>query len=94
MLEQSFLRRLVVIGCHLERAVGPEPLRILREINGFAGRVGACAREDLDLAGGEPHGKRNQVDVLVIIDRGRLTCRAHRHDAIDPPCNLGLNQIL
>ena len=50
MLEQTFLRRLVVIRRDLERTVRADVLGALRQINRLFGRVRAGAGEHFDFA--------------------------------------------
>src|SRR5262249_24405970 len=52
VLEQPFLRRFVVIGPDLQRAVGAEFLCFAREINRLTSGVRSGAGENLDLARG------------------------------------------
>ena len=70
MLEQPFLRGLVVVGRDLERAVRARLPGHLREIDGLGGRVAAGAREHLDFPRGKFHRTLDDVDVFLVIERG------------------------
>ena len=88
MLEQALLRRLVVIRRDLQRAVRAGFLRVLREIDRFLGGIRARAREDLDSARGEFHRQRDDLHVLLVIDRGRFAGGADGHDAVHSALDL------
>ena len=93
MAVETFLRRLVVVRVHHERAVRAGPLGVLGEVDGFGGGVGARAGEDLHpLARGLDH-ELDHTLVLVVRQGRRLAGGAARHDPVGAVGHLELDQL-
>src|ERR1022692_785851 len=92
MLEQTFLRRLVVVRRDLQRTIRPGLLGFLREINRLACGIAAGAGEHLDFAGREFHGECHDMNVLRVIHRGRFPRGADGHNAIHAALDLVFDQ--
>jgi len=91
MGEQSFLRRLVVIGGHEKEGVGASLVRRLSEVKGFLSRVcpgarkhGNATRRDLDRA-------THYLEVLLGGKGGGLARGTAGHDAADAGLDLAIH---
>jgi len=93
MAEQALRSGLVVIGGDLEGAVGPHFFRPLGQIDRLGGGVGAGAGEDFDPARGKFHRVGDDLNMLLIIQRGRFARRAHRHQTVHLLGNLPIHQF-
>jgi hypothetical protein len=77
----AFLRRLVVVGHDLQRAVGADLLRVAREHDRFRGRIRARAGHDRDAAACMLHGDADDLAVFLDAHGGRLARGADDADA-------------
>ena len=94
VLIHAFLRGLVVVRGHLERAIHSQLLGLLSQEDGLLRRIATRTRQDWQLAARKLHGQLDHLQVFVIIQCRRLTGGSHGHDAIHPALNLGANQFL
>ncbi len=94
MLKQALLGRLVVIWRHLQRAIRARLLRVLRQVDGFAGRIAAGAGEHFDFAAGKLDGQLDDMDVFVVVESGRFARGADGDNAINAAADLRLDQAL
>ena len=90
---EAFLRRLVVVGIHDQRGLGPGPLGLRGEIDGVRGRVGARADHDEDPA--RRGGDDGLDDPLVLLGRqpGVLAGRAAGQDPVGALLDVELDQL-
>jgi len=82
MLEQSFLRRFVVIRRDLERTVRADILGPLRQINRLFRRVRAGAGNDFDFAAGKCHRTFDDANMFLAIHGRRFAGGADGYDAV------------
>ena len=93
MLEQTFLRRLVIVRRDLQRAIGAGFIRRDGQINRFVSGIAARASEHFNLSGGELNGLFNEINVFFKTEGRRLACRADRHDALHACLDLRPDQV-
>ena len=82
MLVLALLCGLVVVGHHLQLAVGTDALGKLGQLDGFLGGIGAAAGHDGHTFGGLLYRHADDLAVLFDIHRRRLTRGAHHADAV------------
>jgi hypothetical protein len=89
----AFLRGLVVVGHHLQLAVGADLLGEARQLDRFGGRIGAAAGHDGHAAGGL--FDRHADDFLVLLDvhRGRFAGGADHADAVGAFGDVPVDQL-
>ena len=89
----AFLSGLVVIGHHLQLAIGPYFLGKLSQFNGLSRGIGATAGHDGHFAGRLFHCNPNDFAMLFHIHRGGLSRSAHHANAVCALCNMPINQL-
>src|SRR5258708_16544246 len=94
VLEQPFLRRLVVIGCDREDPVHAESGKLAREDDDFRGVITACTPEDWHLTLSQFDGDLNHAKMLFVRERGALPGRPESNEKVDARINLSLVQTL
>ena len=92
VLEEAFLRGLVVIGSDGEDAVGAEFLDFVGERDDFGGVVAAGAGEDRDLALGDFEGELNDAEMLGMRERGAFPGGAAGDEEVDARVELALDE--
>ena len=92
MAEQSFRRRLVVVGRHDQRGVGPGLPRALNVLDRPAGIVRAAARDHRDLAARLLDADAHHADHLFRRQRRALAGRAARDEPVGALLDLPLRQ--
>ncbi len=92
VLEQAFLRRLVVVGRHREDSVRAELGKFAREGNHFRSVVAPGAGKDRYLSLGELDGDLDDAKMLFLRQRGALAGRSARNEKIHARIDLSLDQ--
>ena len=91
---EAVLRRLVVIGADLQRAIRAGVFGGLGEVNRFLRRVGATAGDDFAATFGVVNRQLYDAHVFLEIHRGRFTGGAHGHNAVHAAFDLQLHEFL
>ena len=82
VLVHAFLGRLVVIGRHHQHGIRACLLRVLGELDGLLGRIGASTRDDRRAALGLVDAPFDDALVLVMAQGGAFAGRADGHQAV------------
>src|SRR5439155_10214704 len=92
VLEETFLRGLVVIRSDRENAVGSKIGELLRESDDFPGVIAACAPEDRHLTLCQFDGDLNDAKMLFVRERGALAGCSTGNEEVDACLDLSLDQ--
>ena len=92
MTEEPFLRGLVVIGRHEQRAVTAELLRLDRERDGFGRGIRARATDDLAASRRGFDREFDDAVVFRVVERGGFAGRPDRDDPGDAAGDLAFDQ--
>ena len=84
--------RLVVVGRHLQHAVGAEIARSLRVLDRGCRRVAACSCDDLSAAPSNFDGQSNHLLVFCFSHRGAFAGRAAGNQQTNAAADLSINQ--
>ncbi len=93
VLVLAFLCGLVVVGHHLQLAVGTHAACELGQFNGLGGGVGTTARHDGHALGGLLHGHADDLAVFFDVDSGRFARGAHYANAVGAFGNVPVDQF-
>ena len=91
--EEAFGAGLVIIGSDDEHGVGSGFVGAVSEGNGFAGGVGAGASDDGDAACDSVDDGADDLEVFVVIERGRLAGGPDGDEPVDAGAELGFDQF-
>src|ERR1700719_1053555 len=83
VLEEAFLRGLIVVGSDGEDAVGAEILEFDGERDDFSGVIAAGAREDGHFALGDFEGELDDAEMLGVRERGAFSGGAAGDEEVD-----------
>ena len=93
MLDDAGLSRLVVIGRDQQRAISAGVLRVLRQLDGLPGVVGAGSGYDRNAAVGRGDDDLDYAPMLRVGHRRRLATRPARAQAVDAGLDLPLDVL-
>src|SRR5688572_13176472 len=92
MLEQAFLRRLVVVRRHRQQAVDTDALQLTRQLNDLARVIAARPGQHGHTAGHLVHDELDDPELLPGAQRRRLAGSAAGRDEVDARVDLPLHQ--
>src|SRR6267143_4005104 len=92
VLEQPFLRRLVVIGCDREEPIYTESGKLAREGDDFRGVITACTPEDWHLTLSQFDGDLNDAKMFFVRERGALAGCSAGNEEVDACLDLPKDQ--
>jgi len=92
MLVKALLCWLVVIRGDLQRGIRAGFFSLGCQIYRFAGRIPSGTRHHMDFFPGRIRPRAHDLDMFLVIQRGRFARRSDRHDAIDAGGDLPSDQ--
>lgn len=93
MLEQAFLRRLVVIRRYQQARISASGLGVGGQLDGLARRIGACTGDDRNTSCNLSNHTADDLDVFAHIQRRRFTGGADGNNGVGALLQVEVNQF-